>query len=227
VIDTTPPTANAGPDQQVTQGTAVTFDGGGSSDDSGTITNYTWVFDIDTTEITLYGVSPNYKFEVIRYHEVTLTVKDPAGNSASDTMWVNVTGVDTDGDGLTDYDEENIYFTDPNNPDTDGDGLLDGEDPAPLVPEPKDFLSEYWWLLLLIVIIVIVLIILLFLLRKKKRPEEEEEIGREEPLEEEEERPPEVTEEVLEEEEEMAPTDIAEEAPEEDEALTELEKLLE
>ncbi len=33
---------------------------------------------------------------------------------------------DTDGDGLTDADEINIYGTDPHNPDTDGDGLLDG-----------------------------------------------------------------------------------------------------
>lgn len=32
---------------------------------------------------------------------------------------------DSDGDGLSDYDEINIYKTDPNNPDTDGDGLTD------------------------------------------------------------------------------------------------------
>lgn len=35
---------------------------------------------------------------------------------------------DTDNDGLTDYEEKEIYFTDPNNPDTDGDGYLDGEE---------------------------------------------------------------------------------------------------
>lgn len=34
--------------------------------------------------------------------------------------------LDSDGDGLTDADEINIYGTDPHNPDTDGDGLLDG-----------------------------------------------------------------------------------------------------
>jgi hypothetical protein len=33
---------------------------------------------------------------------------------------------DTDGDGLTDYQEVKIYHTDPNNPDTDGDGYPDG-----------------------------------------------------------------------------------------------------
>jgi outer membrane protein OmpA-like peptidoglycan-associated protein len=36
--------------------------------------------------------------------------------------------VDTDGDGLSDYDEVMIYRTDPNKPDTDGDGLTDGDE---------------------------------------------------------------------------------------------------
>jgi hypothetical protein len=35
---------------------------------------------------------------------------------------------DTDGDGLSDYEEVKIYNTDPLNPDTDGDGYLDGEE---------------------------------------------------------------------------------------------------
>lgn len=34
--------------------------------------------------------------------------------------------IDRDLDGLNDYEEENVYHTDPNNPDTDGDGLTDG-----------------------------------------------------------------------------------------------------
>lgn len=33
---------------------------------------------------------------------------------------------DSDGDGLSDIEERNKYFTDPNNPDTDGDGIPDG-----------------------------------------------------------------------------------------------------
>jgi hypothetical protein len=35
-------------------------------------------------------------------------------------------GVDTDHDGLTDYEEVHVYHTNPLNPDTDGDGYLDG-----------------------------------------------------------------------------------------------------
>ena len=34
--------------------------------------------------------------------------------------------IDSDNDGLSDYDELNIYFTEHNNPDTDGDGYNDG-----------------------------------------------------------------------------------------------------
>jgi outer membrane protein OmpA-like peptidoglycan-associated protein len=36
--------------------------------------------------------------------------------------------IDSDHDGLTDYDEKNITRTDPMNPDTDGDGLKDGDE---------------------------------------------------------------------------------------------------
>lgn len=40
------------------------------------------------------------------------------------------TAQDTDGDGLTDEEEENIYLSDPHNPDTDGDGIHDGDEVA-------------------------------------------------------------------------------------------------
>jgi hypothetical protein len=43
---------------------------------------------------------------------------------------------DSDGDGLTDLDEINIYATDPNNADTDSDGLTDGEEINQYVTDP-------------------------------------------------------------------------------------------
>ncbi|MEX0672851.1 MAG: thrombospondin type 3 repeat-containing protein [Candidatus Paceibacterota bacterium] len=49
---------------------------------------------------------------------------------------------DSDGDGLTDYDEINIYGTDPEDPDTSGNGMTDGEmvaaglDPTSTSTEP-------------------------------------------------------------------------------------------
>ena len=36
--------------------------------------------------------------------------------------------IDTDGDGVSDYDEINVYHTNPNNLDTDGDGYSDGQE---------------------------------------------------------------------------------------------------
>ena len=115
---------------------------------------------------------------------ITLTVKDPSNNSATDTMWVNVTGIDIDNDGLTDYDEEHIYGTDLNNPDTDNDGINDGDEVAagtdPLVAEPfdtgpggKDIFSEYWWLFVLMAVLIIA-VIMAFLLAKRKKGEPEE-----------------------------------------------------
>ena len=56
--------------------------------------------------------------------------------------------IDSDGDGLTDDEELNIYKTDPNNPDTDGDGLTDGDEvhkykTDPLNPDTDfDLLSD-------------------------------------------------------------------------------------
>lgn len=41
-------------------------------------------------------------------------------------LGTSLTKADTDGDGLADAEEVNIYITDPKRPDTDGDGNLDG-----------------------------------------------------------------------------------------------------
>ncbi|MGB5619273.1 MAG: MopE-related protein, partial [Desulfobacterales bacterium] len=49
--------------------------------------------------------------------------------NGSDLTCVDLTK-DSDNDGLTDYEEENTYFTDPNKADTDGDGFSDGEEVA-------------------------------------------------------------------------------------------------
>jgi hypothetical protein len=53
--------------------------------------------------------------------------------------------VDTDGDGLPDW-QEKLWGTDPNNPDTDGDGTSDGDEVAqgrnPLIPGPDDKMAS-------------------------------------------------------------------------------------
>ncbi len=43
-------------------------------------------------------------------------------------LGTNFLQIDSDGDGLFDFNEVKVYFTDPLNPDTDGDGYLDGEE---------------------------------------------------------------------------------------------------
>jgi hypothetical protein len=58
---------------------------------------------------------------------------DSDGDGLTDYEEINVYDTDpfnpdTDGDGLTDFEEVIIYGTDPLNPDTDGDGYLDGEE---------------------------------------------------------------------------------------------------
>ncbi len=51
------------------------------------------------------------------------------GTSTTSTINIeNNNPLDSDGDGLSDTQEENIYFTDPKNPDSDGDGYSDGEE---------------------------------------------------------------------------------------------------
>ncbi len=57
---------------------------------------------------------------------------DGLSNSQESVAGTDPTNPDSDGDGLTDGDEVNIYGTNPLVQDTDGDGLLDNNDPIPL-----------------------------------------------------------------------------------------------
>jgi hypothetical protein len=60
------------------------------------------------------------------------TVADADGDGLSDaeeaTLGTDPKRVDSDNDGLYDYEEEKAYKTDPLNSDTDGDGFKDGEE---------------------------------------------------------------------------------------------------
>jgi len=89
ILDVTKPTANAGQDQTVNVGTAVTFDAGASSDNFG-IVNHEWDFGDETGGI---GNTTTHAYAKSGTYTVTLTVKDAAGNTATDTM--TVTAVST------------------------------------------------------------------------------------------------------------------------------------
>jgi len=86
-----PPIANAGTDRQVINGTTVTLDGSGSTDDVGVV-NWVWTFQDNGSHI-LIGESRSYQFITIGNFSILLTVWDGEGLSDNDTIWVNVTGV--------------------------------------------------------------------------------------------------------------------------------------
>ncbi|TVZ09508.1 CHU domain-containing protein [Cellulophaga sp. RHA_52] len=84
-------------------------------------TDSSGAWSVDTeTQSPINGSLPSLTDEDI----INITATDPAGNSNTGIVTISV---DTDGDGLTNN-EENTLGTDPNNPDTDGDGTSDGQE---------------------------------------------------------------------------------------------------
>ena len=94
VTDETAPSADAGPDQTVANGTTVLFSGSGvDGDDYDTALDFEWTFIYDGALETMTGESPSFLFEIVGGYVVTLTVTDDAGNSAEDEMTVTVEDV--------------------------------------------------------------------------------------------------------------------------------------
>jgi hypothetical protein len=89
ITDSTPPSADAGQDRTIPQGTTIVLDGSNSWDNY-LIANYSWSF-FDVVPVMLYGDQPLYTFNNIGNYEITLTVVDSTGNSDMDTVWVNAT----------------------------------------------------------------------------------------------------------------------------------------
>jgi len=87
--DTTPPTAQAGPDQTAVVNEIVRFDAQNSSDnkDGWGIASYEWDF-ADGTQGT--GMTIKHAFDAPGNYTVTLKVEDWAGNSHTDTLIVTV-----------------------------------------------------------------------------------------------------------------------------------------
>ncbi|MBD3230905.1 MAG: hypothetical protein GF329_22190 [Candidatus Lokiarchaeota archaeon] len=87
-------------------------------------------------------------------------------------------GLDSDGDGLTDWEEVDQYGTDPNSADTDGDGYSDGEeiDQGTDPNNPNDYPLEGGFPRLIILIVIIIVAVAagisIILLRKQKEKKE-------------------------------------------------------
>lgn len=77
------PKANAGDDITITVGETINFDGSNSNDFDGTITNYNW-------SNGLTGIAPAQAFNTAGTYNVTLTVTDNEGATATDTLIVTV-----------------------------------------------------------------------------------------------------------------------------------------
>jgi thermitase len=76
----------------------ITFDGSGSYDADGTITNYTWEFGDSATG---YGIRPTHSYNKSGLFNITLTVEDD--DSLIDSSKTTVTiALDSDGDGISD-----------------------------------------------------------------------------------------------------------------------------
>ncbi|HXI32565.1 MAG TPA: PKD domain-containing protein, partial [Gemmatimonadales bacterium] len=87
----TPPTAQAGGPYSGAEGTAITFDGSGSSAAGGGILTYAWNFGDGTTAS---GVSPTHTYVDNGTYAVTLTVTDGSGlTSAAATSTATISNV--------------------------------------------------------------------------------------------------------------------------------------
>jgi peptidyl-prolyl cis-trans isomerase A (cyclophilin A) len=89
VADYYPPVAKAGKDQEAFVDEKVVLDASGSTDEVG-IAVYTWSFMHEGENITLEGKVKEFRFKEEGTFEVTLTVEDTGGNTATDTLTVEV-----------------------------------------------------------------------------------------------------------------------------------------
>jgi PKD repeat protein len=89
LLDLEPPKADAGLDIIVDQHEIVNFYGIGSIDNIG-ISNWTWRFDYNGSEVMLYGETPSFTFDNAGRYLVRLTVRDFMNWSAWDEANVTV-----------------------------------------------------------------------------------------------------------------------------------------
>ncbi len=92
VVDTLPPTADAGDYQTVFAPCVVYFDGSGSSDNWG-IANYTWTFSYNGSTVVLWGPTPNFEFWTVGTYHVWLVVTDMVGYTDFAIVTIQVTDV--------------------------------------------------------------------------------------------------------------------------------------
>jgi hypothetical protein len=95
---------------------------------------------VTATLDAVIGIDLNVKLGAQEVADVHLGIGQLSASATAPSGGVNCNAVDddTDDDGLTDDDEENIHDTDPLDPDTDDDGLTDGEEVNDTKTDPLD-----------------------------------------------------------------------------------------
>lgn len=84
----TPPIAEAGPDQIISIGRTITFNGGASTDDEGEIINYNWSFGDNSWG---EGKVVDHVYTTEGFYVVRLTITDEDNATDTDTLVVEVT----------------------------------------------------------------------------------------------------------------------------------------
>jgi PKD repeat protein len=101
-LDSISPVAEAGFDQAADEDEVIAFDGSASSDEN-ELYNYTW--DMGNGDF-VYGANPMYSYDNLGTYIVTLTVRDIANNTATDTITVYINnlapGAEAGGDQIVD-----------------------------------------------------------------------------------------------------------------------------
>ena len=131
------PVANAGGDYRGRPNLSVSFNGALSSDEDGSIVQYSWDFGNDVTTL---GETTEHVYPFPGNYNVTLTVTDNKGATHSQTVPVEILPVgDMDGDGDVDSDDIQdlmfaIHSNDSLDPsfDINGDGVINFEDAVAL-----------------------------------------------------------------------------------------------
>lgn len=89
-------------------------------------------------EVYLGNAQSNCVMAVSRQEPLSAARMSPSDPPPDACFFALAWSLDTDGDGIIDWDEEHIYRTDPNCADTDGDGLDDGDEIFAFHTNPLD-----------------------------------------------------------------------------------------
>ncbi|MDP7265458.1 MAG: PKD domain-containing protein, partial [Candidatus Thermoplasmatota archaeon] len=170
VKDLSPPLIEAGNDMNLTAGEPAFLNG--SAWDNVGITEYTWRFKYNESEVVLEGNTVLFEFKIPGNYIVSLFVQDEAGNIANDTITVNVAKSsvidindtvdddDPDDDDLDDDSDDNDDIDDDN-----GDGIPQDTD------EEKGSGILWFWILAILVMLMFITMCLFVVIMKHRSRE--------------------------------------------------------